>query len=137
MKNEFIGFIYGTLAGTIISYGGLFIVNKIIANNERAKHDALINKIRTVFTNTSSEPYVGKYIDIINNARQLFPNDYANIMKQLDALLDSNIESTVSEKAVSTIESFIVALDILHIHRNVNAETRNTNNEHSETVPIE
>ena len=117
MKRPVLVFIGGIVAGTISAYGSIFIaasiINKQNIDKEREENkmqETVISKIRSNLKGTEHECFADQYIAIINKAREIFPNDYSNILCHLNNVID---KLTENQNTIKDVETLIVAIDIL------------------------
>lgn len=118
MNKSLTSFITGFSLGSVATIGSIIIVYNTInkslekdKKNEDNKHEALLTKIKDILTGTSSEEMINTYTEIINNAHDMFENDYTIILKHISDILNSENEP---KYIANVLENYITALDILH-----------------------
>ena len=115
MKNPIVSFIVGAVTGSVAAYGSLFIVSyvihKSVSENKSNEHETLLKNVKALLSGTKFEDSTDQYVSIINESYNLFENDYDIIMKKINDILDSD---NSNDEILSTLESFVVSLDILN-----------------------
>lgn len=118
MKNPIITFIAGITTGSLAVCGSLFIASRIINKHmdeeetrQNDRHEKIIDKMKNILNETESENMIETYVNVIDNTRKVFENDYDTILDRFDNILDSGKEY---DEIAKNLENYISALDILH-----------------------
>ena len=118
MKKSILPLFLGIIIGSATAYGSLIIAGKSInkslaadAKKEEEKHDLIVSQIKSKFSGICPETTLDKYLSVIDTARKQFENDYGLILKDIDAILNSEDDA---KNILIPFETYIVALDIIH-----------------------